>query len=122
MRNVIINRERINHANAGESEALLILEERNFFRQTKVERMRTSGEEVRFKQRGDILRRHGPESHTALGGFNFDQRLKPEHAARTIADDLDRLAALFGLASNRGGDTVSAHGESGCIARNVNFD
>ena len=42
MRDVIIKRERIDHANTGEGKPLLIFKERNFFGKPQIKRMRTS--------------------------------------------------------------------------------
>ncbi len=68
---------------------------------------------------GDVLDGHRTVGDAALRRLDLDHRLQPEQAARTVADDLDGLAAPRALVGQRGRDVVGADRERGRIARHV---
>ena len=104
---VVLERERIDDAAAGECQSRLPLEERNLFRIAE----RESVVAFAFGQSGieealDVARLDRAISHPALERFHFDHGLQPVEAARPVADNLDIKSALFGFAGDCKRDLV----------------
>ena len=70
---------------------------------------------------GDGFARNRPVGDAAARGFHFDQRLQPEHAARTVANQRDIEPARRGFARDGARHTLGADRESGGVARNVDL-
>ena len=87
MEAIVLNRQRIRHAAASEHKPLLTREEGDLVDPAKRFWMRASGEETRFEQRGRAFSRDRTVAHPAFRAFDFDERFKPEKAARAVAHD-----------------------------------
>ena len=117
MRDIVVDRQRIDHAAACEGQSLLFLEISDLIGEPVAETMPAAIQEIGVKKRSDILRSNRSISDAALHGFNLDQGLKPEKTARSIAHEIEIEAALLGLRFDGGSDLVGAHREgSGIIA------
>ena len=93
---VVLERARIDDADAGEGEPGLLLEERDVLDEAEGERMLAAVQHAGIEQAVDIGGLHRPVADTALRPRNLDRRLEPVHAARAGAHDLDVEAALLG--------------------------
>ena len=96
---VVVERQRIDDADAREGEALLVLEVRDLVRSGRgagdaLPPWRQAGVE----QIGHVLQRDRDRRRCGPRGRDFDQRLEPEHAARAVAHDLDVDIAPGGFA------------------------
>ncbi|MNT43030.1 hypothetical protein D3C72_1794810 [compost metagenome] len=117
MRAVVVQRQRIGNTNAGEGQALLLLQERNLIGQAVRQRMRAALQQAGTEQRRHIRRADRAIGHAAGIGLHLDQRLQPEHAARAVAHDANVVAARAGLARDGAGHVVGAKRQRGGIAR-----
>src|SRR6476620_5412826 len=93
---VVLERPRIDDADAGEGEPCLLLEERDVLDEAEGEGMLAAVQHAGIEQVVDIGGLHRPIADTALGPRNLNRRLEPVHAARAGAHDLDIEPALLG--------------------------
>ena len=93
MRLVVVERQRIGDAAAGEGQPGLLLEERDFLGHAhdaaRACRRRGNPTSNRLGTSPGVDRAIG---NAAVAGRDLDQRLQPEHAARAVADDRRRRA------------------------------
>ena len=78
---VVLQRQRIGDAAAGEGEACLALEEGDFRGEAMGEPVRAAGQEPGIEQGRHIRGLHRTIGHTALFGAHLDQHFQPQHAA-----------------------------------------
>ena len=83
--------------------------------------MRAAAQESAFKQGANVLNRDWTVALPPGRGLDLDQRLQPEKAARTRADDRDVNAPIARLPRQRSGDGVGPDGESRGIAGDENL-
>ena len=107
--------QRVDHADAGEGEAILAFHPVELFHRAEglVGRAR--------KDRGGVFGRGGAKADADAVLFDLDQRLKPDHAARAGADDVDLDALFLGLGGQRGGHLVGAERLGGAVEGDVEF-
>ena len=101
MGHIIRDRKRIDNAATREGEPRLSAHPGVIFDNADAARVRAASEEIRVEQRGDVRNRDWPVADAATRRFHLDQRLKPSHAARAGADDLDLLPTRGGFARQR---------------------
>ncbi|MDT4849122.1 hypothetical protein FQZ97_832320 [compost metagenome] len=107
---VVIQGQRPGDTGAGEEQALLALQVRQFLHQPQGQRM-GAGVALQGVQQGrHIFGRERAEAEAAFGAFQLQQRLQPVEAARAGTTQFDRQLAAFGLADQGVGEFVGAHG------------
>ena len=94
---------------------------RNLFGEAETKRVRLPFQKSGVEQAGHRVRGNGSVSDAAARSFHLDQRLQPEHAARTVADHEYVAAARSDLFRDRAGDGVGAYRERRGVARNINL-
>jgi hypothetical protein len=114
---VIRHRDGIDHAAAGEDQALLPGERGHVLHPADAQRVISAGEEVRVEKAGDVGRLNRPIGDPAPGGVDLHEGLEPEEAAGPGPDDLDRDALLRRKVRDGAGQPGGAEGEGGCILR-----
>ena len=115
MRGVVVEVERVDHADAGEGQPFLMREIRAFLDQAEAERMLLAGEDG-VEHRGGVLGADRAEADAALGRHGLDQRLDPEHAARAVADDAHLDPARLGRQRQGRAAVSSAPTESAALS------
>ncbi|MNZ59106.1 hypothetical protein D3C78_771310 [compost metagenome] len=119
---IILKRQRIGDATTRKCETRLAFQEWDILGWPETEPMLAAGEKPCIEERSNVARFDRPVGNTAMLGAHFHQHLKPEHAARTVADNMHIEIAAGGLAADRFGHAVCADGQRGGIAGNKNGD
>ncbi len=81
VRDVILQRDRIDNPHAREGQPLLALEITDLFRQAEAQAMTPTSEKTSIEKRGNVGRRDRPVGDTAAHGLDLNHRLQPEHPA-----------------------------------------
>jgi hypothetical protein len=119
---VILERQRISDAAALEGQALLVLEIGVLFRLADAQGMLGALQEARREQACDIAFANRAVGDAALRRRHFHHRLQPQHAARAIADDLDRGLRLVGFRLDRQRHFIGAERDRRRVAWDVDRD
>src|SRR5690606_35706790 len=121
VRTVVVERQRIDEADARKREPRLLLEILDLFRGAERERVVSAREEPCVEQARDVARRHRSVCVPHAIDDYLDERLEPVEAARAVAHDLDRDAAALGLGRDGCGDGVGAERARRGVGRNEYF-
>ena len=116
---IVGHTRRINHTDAGESEALLARQPRDGIRRPESQRVLATVQEIRRVQTRHVGGHHGPVREPPASGGDFHERLEPVGSARAVAHQAQLEAASRGLPRDGLRDLARAEGESARIARNV---
>ena len=108
---IIVERQRVRHAAAGEDEPLLFREIGNVVDAAERLGMRAAAQEARLEQLSRLARRDRTVADAAGASLDLDERLEPKEAARSGADKLDVEATAARLVANCVCDKVRADGE-----------
>ena len=119
MRHVMVMRPWIDDAAARKSQPGLRSEEGMPFGCAYAQRVRAGIGQHGVENGGDIGGRDRPIGDPAGGGIDLDQRLEPEQAARSVADDLHAQAPPDQFSLDGARDRLGANGERGDVARDV---
>ena len=122
VRQIFFQRARIDHADAAQADALLFGKIGMRFDVAQTQRMFAAADEIRREQVLHIGRGHRTVRDTALRGDDFDQRLQPEQAARTVAHDVDFQLVFGGRFGNGSRNFIRTERQRGGIAGNVEGD
>src|SRR5579862_8080877 len=76
-------------------------------------------EEAGFEQSRDVFRSHRTVRDAPVGSFHFNQRLQPEHAARTVAHERDVETTRFCFVGDRARHAFGAHRKSSRVTRDI---
>src|SRR5262249_46643769 len=82
------------------------------------ERLGVAAQQAGIEQAADALGLDGAEAMAYAADLDLDQRLEPQHAARAVADDLDRHPGRGGRTGDRCRHCVSSDGHGSGIPRN----
>jgi hypothetical protein len=116
-RDVVGQRTRIDDADAPANQALLARQPGNLFGRAETQRMDAAGQETRGEQPGHLCRRDRTIGDATPRRGDFDQRLEPDHAARTVAHQLDGNPASCRFFADGRGNGIGAEGQRGGITR-----
>ncbi|MNQ63858.1 hypothetical protein D3C85_782550 [compost metagenome] len=122
VRGVVLQGQRIDHADAGEGQAFLALQIGNVFGRAQVQRVGAARQPAGVEQRGHVFGLHRAVGDAALRRGDFDQGFEPEQAARAVAHHLHGQAALVGDAFDIARHRVRVHGQRRGVARYVDDD
>ncbi|MNT18538.1 hypothetical protein D3C72_1537510 [compost metagenome] len=107
---VVLQGQRPGDAGAGEQQALLALEIGNFLHRPQGPRMGAGIALQRVEQGRNVLGRQRAEAQPALVAIQLQQGFQPIEATGTGAPQLQRQVPPLGLAGQRHGHLVGAHG------------
>src|SRR5258706_6429114 len=119
---IVIQAQRINHANAGAGEPLLLRQIGNRVHGAVAQGMRATLEESGCVQAGHILLLYRPVGHAPARGLHFDERFEPEGPARTVAYDLNGLLVPRGLGLERAHHSIRTQRHRRCFAGYIDSD
>ena len=106
---VVLRRQRIDHADPGEGDPILRRQPGQVLDQSEPRRVVGAVEQPGGDQAVDLCRGDGPVADPAVRRHHLDQRLEPQHAARTVADQpnwpLSRSAARTSAAATSSAPT-----------------
>ena len=119
MRAVILDGAGIDHAATCERQAGLPLQPGDFIREAEPQDVRAVARH-RIEQGRDVRWAHRAVGDAAFDRCDLDHRLQPIEPARSVPDDLDRKAALFGRLLQGCENFTGADGNRAGIARNIN--
>ena len=111
MASVIVERQRIGDAAAGEDEPLLAGEPGDVLDPAEALRMSLAGQERRVEQGRCVLRRDRAVADPPFLRLDLDERLEPEEAARSRPDDLELDPRRAGFVLERRSGRIGADRE-----------
>ena len=120
MRLIIIQTQRIGQSDARKGQTLLPAQIRVLIHHTNRAIQRRTFEQTRRQPLWQGIRRRTGIAHASALGFHLNQRLQPEHAARTVTHDAN-LLPMIGCPRLQGCDQIiRPQSQSRGIHRNIN--